>query len=239
MDDQTLHHIIYRIANAPIQSYPYPHFYVEKIFPDRFYQDLLTSFPTLPHFVNLSQTGSVTPGSYQERFVLTLEKSNLNKLNFIQNVFWQRFYLAIQNNSWISMLLKKFQPYIKKRFGKNYPNITFSPVAELICDQTHYAIGPHTDLPGRALTLLFYFPQTSTLSHLGTSLYRPIDPTFKCKGLTHHSFDDFIKVQTVPFLPNSVFGFCKSDHSFHGVEPIEEKKVQRNLMNYYLRWAQK
>jgi hypothetical protein len=103
-------------------------------------------------------------------------------------------------------------------------------------DFEQYSIGPHTDHPARAMTLLFYFPKSSKQAHLGTSIYRPLQPGFRCEGLVHHSFEQFIKIHEVPFLPGSVFGFFKNDHSFHGVEVLHEKSCERNLLNYYLRW---
>jgi hypothetical protein len=40
---------------------------------------------------------------------------------------------------------------------------------------------------------------------------------------------------TMPYLPNSLFGFLKTQNSFHGVEPVKEVDVQRNLLLYDIR----
>jgi len=39
------------------------------------------------------------------------------------------------------------------------------------------------------------------------------------------------------YLPNALFAFLKTDFSFHGVEPIRERDIERNLLlyNIYLR----
>ena len=39
----------------------------------------------------------------------------------------------------------------------------------------------------------------------------------------------------MPFLPNTMFAFVKTDHSFHGVEPIADPGVSRYLLLYDLR----
>jgi hypothetical protein len=39
----------------------------------------------------------------------------------------------------------------------------------------------------------------------------------------------------MPFLPNTMFAFVKTDHSFHGVEPIADAGVSRYLLLYDLR----
>lgn len=40
---------------------------------------------------------------------------------------------------------------------------------------------------------------------------------------------------TLPYVPNVLFAFMKTPNSFHGVEPIEEPEVQRDLLLYDIR----
>ena len=40
-------HVLYRIANAPILRYPFPHFYVADVFPADFYRELRARLPEL------------------------------------------------------------------------------------------------------------------------------------------------------------------------------------------------
>jgi hypothetical protein len=37
---------------------------------------------------------------------------------------------------------------------------------------------------------------------------------------------------TMPYLPNSLFAFVKTPNSFHGVEPIRETGIRRDLLLY-------
>jgi hypothetical protein len=39
----------------------------------------------------------------------------------------------------------------------------------------------------------------------------------------------------VPYVPNALFAFMKTPNSFHGVEPIAEPEVRRDLLLYDLR----
>ena len=105
----------------------------------------------------------------------------------------------------------------------------------LVRDHTNYSIGPHTDSPSRLLSLLFYFPRDDSLSHLGTSIYMPKDPQFSCIGGPHYKPNNFDRVQTMPYRPNSLFAFMKNDKSFHGVEPIADQDIQRDLLLYDIR----
>jgi len=239
MEQDVLLHVTDRLMQANIHSSPYPHFHIENLFPNEFYQELLSNLPDTSYFQGLSQTGKVDPRTYAERFVLPLQEEKLNELPFCQSLFWNKFTSAINSELWRSTLLKKFEKEIKERFNTHYESLKFSSTAELMRDRTNYSIGPHTDHPIRVVTLLFYFPSSKNQKHLGTSVYEPLDSSFECDGFSHHSFEGFKKLQTAPFLPNSLFGFVRSNHSFHGREPITDKNVERNLMNYYLQWNHK
>src|SRR5580698_9239362 len=40
-----IEHVIYKLRNAKLNLYPYPHFYVDYVFPKDFYEALLDSLP--------------------------------------------------------------------------------------------------------------------------------------------------------------------------------------------------
>lgn len=238
MDEVVLSHVIDRLKNVTVRTSPFPHFYIENIFPDDYYQELIAHLPETSSYVNLGQLGKTDPRIYQQRLVLPLQEDELCRLPFGHLLFWSQFAAALKSQTWCEMLVEKFQPYIQERFVEHYDRVTFSSTAELVRDSSNYAIGPHTDHPIRVLTLLFYFPATEEQANLGTSVYEPHDANFECEGFVHHPFEGFRKVYTALFLPNSVFGFVRSNRSFHGVEPIQTQ-VERNLLNTYLQWNHK
>lgn len=237
MDESVFNHLLYKIANATICTYPYTHIYIEDVFPTDFYEEMIAKFPDTAHFKSLVEMGNVPPGTYENRYVLPLKTNELGQLPFDQLVFWTQFSQAFTQESWPQTILSKFHSDIRGRFGDHYLHTAFYSKLELLSDQSEYAIGPHTDHPRRVLSLLFYLPTSKDQPHLGTSIYRPKDPYFKCEGLEHHTPEEFTKVYTAPFLPNSVFGFIKSDRSFHGVEPIGKQQTPRRLLSYTLFWA--
>jgi hypothetical protein len=110
----------------------------------------------------------------------------------------------------------------------------------LVEDVTKYALGPHTDSPKKVITMLFYLPRDLSQSHMGTSIYLPKDPAFRCQGGPHYKFDGFQRLHTMPFVPNSLFVFFKTDNSFHGVEPVTDPDTKRWLLLYdiYVRLPQ-
>ena len=84
----------------------------------------------------------------------------------------------------------------------------------------------HTDTTKKFLSFLFYLPKDENLIDLGTALYKlkkeiaNIDE----KGNIHlppDSTDEyFVLVKKIPFLPNSLFVFPRTNYSFHGVEKL-------------------
>jgi hypothetical protein len=85
--------------------------------------------------------------------------------------------------------------------------------------------------------LLFYLAPDERAAHLGTSLYRPKTPGFTCPNSVHYPFEDFVRVKTAPYKPNSLLAFVRSDSSFHGVEPLSEQDIaacSRDLIQYVI-----
>ena len=102
---------------------------------------------------------------------------------------------------------------------------------QLCRDLPGYSIGPHTDGREKS-TILYYLAEDDSKVHLGTSIYIPKKKGFRCDGTKHHNFEDFEKVKTIPYLPNTGFGFVRCDWSFHGVEPTDSV---RNILQVSIR----
>ena len=129
-------------------------------------------------------------------------------------------------------VIDKFDAHLRSSFGRETANLGLTPEVLVVRDHTNYKLGPHTDAPHKLLSLLFYCPDDESQKHLGTSVYLPIDPDFRCGGGPHYPHDRFRKVVTMEYRPNALFAFFKTDNSFHGVEPIHEAHVLRDLMLY-------
>ena len=95
---------------------------------------------------------------------------------------------------------------------------------QLCRDLPGYSIGPHTDSTREPATMLFYLAKDQTMQDHGTSIYLPKTRNFTSDGTVHHNRSDFDLHYTAPYVPNSVFGFVRSDNSFHGVEPTTAER---------------
>ena len=226
--------VLYRIGNAAVREYPYPHIYVPDIFPEDFYAELRRNLPPQSAMKNLGDLGRVAGNTYPARGVLPLTQEHLVVLDEAKRGFWERLGSWLLGRRFADIMIGKFAPYLAQRFG-DLRNVRFSHEALIVRDSTSYALGPHTDSPAKALSFLFYLPADASRPHLGTSVYVPRDPGFVCPGGPHHAFDKFQRMLTLPYVPNALFAFMKTPSSFHGVEPIEESEVQRDLLLYDIR----
>jgi hypothetical protein len=214
-------HVVERLQSAQIERDPFPHFYVNDVFPQDFYDNLLVNMPSDDEFL--------CHDPY--RFTLSFDADDLARLASDRRVFWEKLY------GWMSCEVFKYSiatlvyPDLRLRFFEQ-PDVALKSTMSLGRNKAGFILGPHTDMPHRVFTLIFYLPKDDLNWETGTSLYRSIDSGFSCPGGPHHGFDNFIKLATIKFLPNMAFGFFKSDNSFHGVEPWLNENFVRDTLQF-------
>jgi hypothetical protein len=221
----------YQIANASLREFPFPHFFVNPVFPDGFYRELRARLPQVSEYQRLDQTGTVPKGAYPERFVCSVEDMEEKESLAGASTFWAEFNSWLMSDRFTSLIMYKFRDGIAQRFGPE-AEVRTRIDARLVRDFSNYAISPHTDQPLKLVSLLFYLPADESIVQLGTSIYAPKDPSFRCEGKGHHPFTLFSKVATMEFRPNSLFAFFKTDRAFHGVDRIAEPGVIRDSLLY-------
>jgi hypothetical protein len=220
-------HASQKLESTPLEFFPYPHIYVRDIFPADFYGQLQTMLPKPEDMRSIEEIRPVR--GYKERFVLELGSKQLAALPQGKQQFWTGLRKSLISGAFTNAILRKFNQQLQERFG---PQVDLYTEALLVQDITNYNLGPHTDAPRKVITLLFYLPKDDTQKHLGTSLYVPKDGALRSAGGPPEPRDKFDVVKTMPFMPNSLFAFAKSDRSFHGVEPIADENCRRWLLLY-------
>jgi len=191
-------HLSYKIANAPINNFPYPHCYIPEVFPPDFYADMQRHLPDPQAMIPIAEARGAK--GYKERFVLELNEGRLSALPEAEKNFWGDLAAWMLSGRLQEIMLQKFGPFMTRGADA----FDFYADTMLIQDITDYKIGPHCDAPGKVITMLFYLPTDNSQAHLGTSIYVPKDPGFRCQIGTHHPPDLFNRVVTMPFLPNSL-----------------------------------
>jgi hypothetical protein len=201
-----IEHAIYKLRNAQVLEYPFPHFFVHDVFPKDFYAKLLKALPGNEGYAML-------PGGYKHR---AAAQSPIEMVAPLESPYFASQIMTV----------------FAKAFFHRYPNHTrpkFRPEVRFIRDEQGYFIGPHTDAPQKVVSLLFYLPAEYHYAENGTSIYVPDDHKKTCPGGPHYPKEGFSEVWRAPFVPNSCFGFFKTANSWHGVEEIQVK-CQRDVM---------
>lgn len=208
LERQVVEHVVYALASAPIHTYPFPHFYATNVFPADYYPQLVEALPEDGGY------SSNPDGKYANRVFAEPDIPGLN---------------GFRTREFVMSTFALFEQW-SRQLANGGLKITTD--LRLIRDTNGYAIGPHTDARWKMISLLFYLPPPGTpAADYGTSLYVPREPGRTCPGGPHHSFEDFVRVWTAPFAPNSCVGFWKTDNAFHGVEPLPDgAPIKRDVL---------
>ena len=224
----------YQFSNTPINSFPFPHMYVQDIFSDIFYSQIQKNLPAQNSMTSLPDLHPEQDGfkNYKDRYVMDFSRDeSINKIDKDKQEFWKALGNNFTKGNFSDLLKSKFQYYLNMRF-KYLENVSYESNFLLVNDKKNYSLGPHTDNPRKVISLLIYLPKDLTQKESGTSIYIPKDPNFLAqnKEYQHYPHELFHKVITMPFAPNSAFSFIKTNNSFHGVEKLEVEDTDRWLL---------
>jgi len=223
-------HFCDRLREARVELNPFPHYYLENVFPDDYYQELLRNLPATEVYENLYEVTDLKLDHFRNRNQRDMNEGWTERLPRHLQPFWNSF------NEWFlgpDLARAVLQSFSTTR--ATWPEAVVE--SQFIRHRAGYFLGPHSDLYTKLVVLLIYLAPDNSAEHLGTSLYRPKDPTFTCPDSKHYPFEDFIRVKTAPYRPNSLLAFVRSDISFHGLEPLSANDVAtegRDLIQYVL-----
>lgn len=230
-------HLVARLRTAEIVPDPYPHYCLEHVFPDDFYEALLRHLPGSAAYQNLFEITTLKLDHFRFRDQRDLADGWTASLPDELRRFWDDFNAWFLGPELAQAVLGSFAEPMRARFGEKASWPAVSVETQLIRHRTGYFLGPHTDLGTKLVVLLIYLAPDDCHQHLGTSIYRPKDLSITCPDSAHYPFEDFVRVETAPYRPNSLLAFERSDRSFHGVEPLAEQDAaacNRDLIQYVL-----
>lgn len=228
LHQKALAHFLSRLESAHVDDTPYPHFYIDNVFPDDYYERMRQLLPTTDAYKKWTDVGKVKLEQYSRRDQCYLEPEWLNAQPPVRRDFWNQFSEWFLGNEVVEASMKLFRPTLEKRFGsgeEGWPDVF--PQAIFLRHRADYFIGPHTDIPSKVVNILFYLPGDNENEHLGTSMFVPKEEGFVDPGTRHFEFEDFTRVKIAPYRRNAAFGFVKDSNSWHGVEPIDETSASR------------
>jgi len=201
------------------------------VFPDDYYRELLSNLPSSDVYENLYEVTDLKLDHFRHRDQRDMNAGWTERLPRELRPFWRSF------NEWF--LGPEFAQAVLRSFSSqraSWPEVSVE--SQFIRHRAGYFLGPHSDLFTKLVVLLIYLAPDNSADHLGTSLYRPRDAAFTCPDSKHYPFEDFIRVKTAPYRPNSLLAFLRSDISFHGLEPLSQSDVAttagRDVIQYVI-----
>lgn len=222
-----LEHFIERLRSVEVESDPFPHYFLENVFPEDYYRELLRHLPPSDVYKNLYEVTDLKLDHFRHRDQRDMDQGWTDKLPPDLKPFWSSF------NEWF--LGDELAHAVMDSFGLEMPAVSVE--SQFIRHRAGYFLGPHSDLYTKLVVLLLYLAPDDSAEHLGTSLYRPKDPSFSCPDSKHYPFEEFIRVKTAPYRANSLLAFVRSDVSFHGLEPLSNEDVAvtgRDVIQYVI-----
>lgn len=209
-----------KFAAAEFACDPFKHLIIDNIFPQDVFDSITQNKITSDQLPSMKEVRYLPRGYSEARKAISI----INNPEYIPigtKPFWQSL------GNWF---VGDFTDLVISKFNITKPytvNVLYTR------DERGYQLGPHTDKPSKIMTLLFYIPSQPTNQKFGTTIFTPKQAGLTCKGHKHHSFNNFDVYSNIEYLPNRMFGFEKTNQSFHGVLPIDQD-CERDLLIYNL-----
>ncbi|HEU5280573.1 MAG TPA: hypothetical protein VFU82_01135 [Gammaproteobacteria bacterium] len=210
-----LNHILAQIQAATIDPLPSENFYIDNLFSDEVYAEILAKLPTDEQLDFIEHPDAVTPDGRKTRKLIDLTEASIARFNPESQAFWRSMREMLSSEALQKAILTKFKTRIDERFGKEWPELVTVPI--FYRDFPGYRISEHTDAPYKVATMQFYFPADYSQLHLGTSFHLRENGKFK----------DF---KTNVFKPKSAYAFVRTDQSWHSVKMLGENESARNTL---------
>ncbi len=210
-----LDRLVDKILNAKIDAEPDHNIFMEEVFPQNLYGDILANLPASDHYNFINHPDAVLKDGTITRKLLDLQQTSISRLPPAQRDFWQQMNAILTAPLLQSVIVEKFKSRIQHIYGNAMPEIITMPI--LYRDFPGYRIGVHTDAPYKIATMQFYFPQDESQVQLGTCFHTRAGQQFPILKMN-------------PFKPNSAYAFVRTEKSWHSVLPIPANTQERNSL---------
>jgi hypothetical protein len=173
-----LAHVLKRLRTSEIVLEPYPHYYLENVFPGEYYGELVSHLPESRVYQNLFEVTTLKLEHFRHRDQRDLTAGWTGGLPDEVKDFWDRFDEWFLGAELAQAVLETFAEPLRARFGEEQSWPAVSVESQLIRHRAGYFLGPHSDLHTKLVVLLLYLApnknaeNAESVEHLGTSLVR-------------------------------------------------------------------
>lgn len=217
-----------KVKAAEVHREPFPYLMVDKLLPGQIIASINQLYPTIDQMEAMPEARTGNPYAHQYRRLFPLNEESLSKLEQAQKRFWKIFasYMQILGPKLLKALP---DPPDGQKFRTAEPSEIKTRI-DLWSDRGGYQITPHTDAPHKLATFLLYCTADPSLAEEGTSIYRPHEHGFRCWLGRQFPYEQFEEVLRSPYAANRLFGFRKTDASFHGKAPVAPTETERRVI---------
>jgi len=210
------------IAKAPVDPEPCANIFMEDVWPEDVYRELLARLPQDDALDPIDHPDALAPDGRRTRFLLDLTHASLSRLHEDDRPFWEALIDVFTAPEISQAVVAKFAPTLRERFGSTMPELIAVPI--LYRDHPGYRIGLHPDAASKIATLQFYLPDDLSQRHLGTTFHRRNGQSFE-------------RLKTNPFIPNSAYAFVRTPEGWHSVDEIAGTDKVRNsiALTFYIK----
>jgi hypothetical protein len=214
-----------RVDATPLQTAPFDHIYMDRVFPPGYYARMLRMLPATDRYRELRHRDALQPDGRSARRKFYLFPEHVMLLPREQRAFWLALSRQLRSRALQEAFKRKFRGALERRFGRPVEELSFYPVPMLLRDLGGYRIGIHGDSMSKAITVQFYLPVDDRQAHLGTIFH---------EGRTGDAAE---RTKTLPFRPATGYAFpVVRHHSWHSVARTSDADGERNslMLTYYV-----
>lgn len=207
--EDMIQQLVAAFSVAPVESYPFDHVLIQDALPN--YEEIIRSLPSNGH----STIGRSGPHSEESgaRKIYTLRLGDSNEV-------LATLAGALRSAEFESAVRGRFKEALEARFGPKHAKVKLVPNLYLVSDTKGYAIGIHTDIPKKGITVQFYIPEDESMIEMGATYYHEVGGVFEA-------------VKKLPYKPNYCHAFVVNDYSWHSASGFKIEKPRNSIMLIY------
>lgn len=213
------------VDRSSLRNTPFDHIYMENVFPEGFYRELLEKLPAPEKYHPLYHHAALRADGSSTRLRMYLYPENLWRLPPAQRAIWSQVAAELCSEELENAFKRKFRTALEDRFQQEVARIPLYPVPILVRDYPGYRIGIHSDVQSKAITVQFYLPRDTSQAHIGTIFH------------TNNRKDGTDQPLAMQFLPASGYAFAvRKQESWHSAAQTTEADGERQsiMLTYYV-----
>ena len=195
-----------RICDAAIEREPFEHIVIKDFAPPVVYQEFVAALPETRNYVPMTHHDTYAAGR-ASRLELHLPRDRRELAAIFSGAPSGIDALGFLGSDTLS-------DQLKAKFRIATDCVSHS---NLYRDLEGFDLKPHTDIPDKVITLGWYLPRDASNAESGLALYAETP-----RG--------FVRRSLIPYIPNLVFAFARTDASWHGARHACREPDERNSL---------